>query len=385
MITTLKTGFARILQINNKLLLINQVILIFITYILLRYRYKTKEDVLNLDKRTVYQLIKKNTLESLINNDITEHLPKNNELIKINYNNQSQKKDDYYNIDKNKIVEVIRKYGIGTCGPRGFYGTCILHLELENVITSYYINKKESIKQEEKESLFLSNGATGIISTILTFVKSKHNVFIDQNSHPLVKRALKISKATIYEKENLIINVAEYKKLKFKFIVVDGDLKDFKNLKMYKEKGFRIIYCSSIIRKMTVPDYIDVFFSLLPYNGGFAICTKSAIEYMKLTAASYVFSASLPAFLAECNIQAINSVFKGNSEISEISDSLKNLLISQNLKILRDSHYLVIKAEKNNGFIQNLLKKYFIENYDVENFKILKIRNKNQLKDILIK
>ncbi|KCZ74452.1 hypothetical protein H311_04583, partial [Anncaliia algerae PRA109] len=46
------------------------------------------------------------------------------------------------NKHRNEIKEIIKEYGIGTCGPRGFYGTLDLHLEIENKISSHY--KRES-------------------------------------------------------------------------------------------------------------------------------------------------------------------------------------------------------------------------------------------------
>jgi hypothetical protein len=38
-------------------------------------------------------------------------------------------------------VETIRKYGVGSCGPRGFYGTVGKHLERNfNLLSVNYVN-----------------------------------------------------------------------------------------------------------------------------------------------------------------------------------------------------------------------------------------------------
>ena len=34
-------------------------------------------------------------------------------------------------------IDIIRTYGIGTCGPRGFYGTVDVHLDLEKSIAEF--------------------------------------------------------------------------------------------------------------------------------------------------------------------------------------------------------------------------------------------------------
>lgn len=39
---------------------------------------------------------------------------------------------------KKECVEVLRTYGCGSCGPRGFYGTVDLHLELENALADFF-------------------------------------------------------------------------------------------------------------------------------------------------------------------------------------------------------------------------------------------------------
>ncbi len=34
-------------------------------------------------------------------------------------------------------VEAIRQYGVGTCGPRGFYGTFDIHISLEKELAAF--------------------------------------------------------------------------------------------------------------------------------------------------------------------------------------------------------------------------------------------------------
>jgi serine palmitoyltransferase len=36
-----------------------------------------------------------------------------------------------------KAIETLKKYGVGTCGPRGFYGTIDVHMDLERDISRF--------------------------------------------------------------------------------------------------------------------------------------------------------------------------------------------------------------------------------------------------------
>lgn len=40
-------------------------------------------------------------------------------------------------VAKEKAVEALRKYGVGSCGPPGFYGTLDVHMELEEKIAAF--------------------------------------------------------------------------------------------------------------------------------------------------------------------------------------------------------------------------------------------------------
>jgi serine palmitoyltransferase len=38
---------------------------------------------------------------------------------------------------KNRSATAISKYGVGSCGPRGFYGTVDVHLDLESALAKF--------------------------------------------------------------------------------------------------------------------------------------------------------------------------------------------------------------------------------------------------------
>uniref|UniRef100_A0A8W7Q149 Serine palmitoyltransferase 1 n=1 Tax=Anopheles coluzzii TaxID=1518534 RepID=A0A8W7Q149_ANOCL len=48
---------------------------------------------------------------------------------------------------KQAAIKSLRKYGVGSCGPRGFYGTVDVHLELEERLAKF-MNVEEAVKTE---------------------------------------------------------------------------------------------------------------------------------------------------------------------------------------------------------------------------------------------
>ncbi|CAK9303965.1 unnamed protein product [Gordionus sp. m RMFG-2023] len=56
----------------------------------------------------------------------------------INYKKEEASKDYLIKNDLNAIaISSLRRYGTGSCGPRGFYGTIDIHLALENTLASF--------------------------------------------------------------------------------------------------------------------------------------------------------------------------------------------------------------------------------------------------------
>ena len=70
---------------------------------------------------------------------------------------------------KSNLQEVVGKYGVGTCGPRGFYGTIDLHQVLEESVAEYF-------KQES--AVIYSQAFSAVSSTIPAFVKRDDIVFV---------------------------------------------------------------------------------------------------------------------------------------------------------------------------------------------------------------
>lgn len=63
----------------------------------------------------------------------------------------------------------LRKYGVGSCGPRGFYGTMDVHLELEERIAKF---------MEMEEAVVYSYGFSTVASAIPAYSKRGDIIFV---------------------------------------------------------------------------------------------------------------------------------------------------------------------------------------------------------------
>lgn len=77
-------------------------------------------------------------------------------------------------LDKEKSVmdsalESLNKYGVGSCGPRGFYGTIDVHLELEDRLAKFL---------EVEETCVYSYGFSTIASAIPAYAKKGDIIFV---------------------------------------------------------------------------------------------------------------------------------------------------------------------------------------------------------------
>lgn len=65
-------------------------------------------------------------------------------------------------------LNTMAKYGVGSCGPRGFFGTIDVHLELEERLAKF---------MEVEETCVYSYGFSTIASAIPAYAKRKDIIF----------------------------------------------------------------------------------------------------------------------------------------------------------------------------------------------------------------
>ena len=90
---------------------------------------------------------------------------------------------------KEKAIQALRKYGVGTCGPRGFYGTLDVHLELEQKIANFL---------GMEASIVYAQGFSCISSVIPAFAKRGDIIVADKSVNFAIQKGISISRSHVY-------------------------------------------------------------------------------------------------------------------------------------------------------------------------------------------
>lgn len=246
-------------------------------------------------------------------------------------------------------ISAIEKYGVGSCGPRGFYGTVDVHLDLEERLAKF---------MEMEEAIVYSYGFTTIASAIPAYCKRRDLVFVDERVNFAIQKGLDASRSNIkYFKHNdaahleqILSQQAQVDKQNPKkaaktrrFLIVEGIYMNTGDIcplpemvKLSREYKLRIFVDESISfgvlgkhgRGVTehfgVPRHeIDMIMGSLDWGvasiGGFCVGSSFVIEHQRLSGLGYCFSASLPPFLTSAAITSLGIMERS----PEIFDKLK--------------------------------------------------------------
>ncbi|VDM33835.1 unnamed protein product [Hydatigera taeniaeformis] len=247
---------------------------------------------------------------------------------------------DFIGDDKlNKVaIKALRTYGLGACGPRGFYGTFDAHLTLEKAI--------ESFLGVEEVALY-SYAFSTIASAIPAYAKRTDVIFADEGVGQAVREGLRASRSTVrYFRHNDINHLEElmvaqeaedsdnpYRASQIRrFLVVEGLYLDYGDIcplphlvdLKYKYK-VRIILDESISfgvlgktgRGVTEHfginvEHVDLITSSLETAigvcGGFCAGSHFVVDHQRLSGQGYCFSASLPPMLAAAAQAAVEQL-----------------------------------------------------------------------------
>jgi serine palmitoyltransferase len=85
-------------------------------------------------------------------------------------------------------IATLRKYGLGSCGPPGFYGTIDVHLELERAIASFL---------GTEASIIYSQSFSTASSVIPAFCKRGDVIVADRGINFVIQKGLQLSRSTI--------------------------------------------------------------------------------------------------------------------------------------------------------------------------------------------
>ncbi|KAI0850246.1 PLP-dependent transferase [Daldinia vernicosa] len=253
---------------------------------------------------------------------------------------------NFYNFNasepiKEKAIQTLRTYGVGPCGPPQFYGNQDVHMQTEQDIAMFL---------GTQSCIIYAHAFSTISSVIPTFCKRGDVIVADRMVNYSIRKGLEASRSNIkwYEHndmedlEQVMKKVAEEqakkKILTRRFIVTEGlfemvgDCSNLPKLVELKEKyKFRIAldetWSFGVLgrngRGLTEAQNVDseavdmIIGSMagpLCAAGGFCAGSKDVVRHQRINAASYTYSAALPAMAAVTASETLN-VLQCNPDI----------------------------------------------------------------------
>ena len=231
-------------------------------------------------------------------------------------------------------MQTLRTYGVGPCGPPGFYGTQDIHLKTEADIAAHL---------GTPACIVYAQAFSTVSSVIPAFSKRGDVIVADRRVNYAIRKGMQISRSTVRwfahnDLEDLARVLAAVareqagKPLTRRFIVTEGlfeDVGDLPHLPAIVELKLRY-KCRLILdetwsygvlgrtgrglsehQNVDVADVDMLIGSLagpLCAGGGFCAGTDEVVEHQRISALAYTFSAALPAMLATTASETINLV-----------------------------------------------------------------------------
>ncbi|CAH8483945.1 unnamed protein product [Heterobilharzia americana] len=261
-------------------------------------------------------------------------------------------------------IEQMKKYGVGSCGPRGFYGTFDVHLELEKKLAEFLSVEK---------AVIYSYGAATFSSAIPSYSKRTDVIFADEGISHTAYQGLIASRSHVkffhhnnmdHLEQLLIVQAKKDEEdpkralLTRRFFVVDGLYLNYGDICPLPELiALKYKYKVRILLDETmsfgvlgktgkgVTEYYGVDIedidlisgsleTALGVCGGFCAGSQFVVGHQELSGQGYCFSASLPPMLASaackavCKLQSSLENGKRNKRLLELSRLTDNLFHS---------------------------------------------------------
>ncbi|KAJ3552025.1 hypothetical protein NM688_g4379 [Phlebia brevispora] len=252
---------------------------------------------------------------------------------------------------KERVIDTVRKYGLGSCGPPGFYGTQDVHIQLEQDIADFL---------GTEASIIYAQAFSTISSVIPAFCKRGDIIVADRGVNFAIQKGLQISRCTIRWFDHndmksleqvLQSTEKEWRKKKGpltrRFIVTegvfdhDGAMSDLPKLVELKLKyKYRLILDESVSfgsvgrtgRGLTelynVPaSQVDMLVGSLANGltacGGFCAGSHIVVNHQRINGTAFVFSAAMPPSLAVAASEGINILRSTPSILSTLQDNVR--------------------------------------------------------------
>lgn len=236
---------------------------------------------------------------------------------------------------KEVAINTLTKYGCGSCGPRGFYGTIDVHETLEKDIAEF---------MGTPNSIILSDSEATFTSVLPAFAKRGDLVVIDDGCQDAIFTGVCLARCTIiYYKHNdmkdlerILASIRHDDKkagrksdCQRRYVVTEalfrnyGDIIDLPRIcaicdkyffRLFLDESFSFGVLGATGRGLTEHSNMPVssveiicasLSGAAASVGGFSTGSWEVVDYQRLNNAGYVFSASAPPFTAACCSEAI--------------------------------------------------------------------------------
>ena len=254
---------------------------------------------------------------------------------------------------RNKAIEVLREYGVGSCSPPGFYGTSDMHIRLERSIAEFL---------GMENAIVYSQGFSTISGVIPAFCKRGDIIVADTGINFAAQKGLQLSRSTVYwydhnnmESLELVLqhvcethNVAGAT-LQRRFIVTEGvfendgaisDLRKIVELKkrfkfrLFLDESYSIGKLEATGRGLTEAQGVDAkdiefiignLATSFGAAGGFCASSKHAVHHQRINGLSFVFSAAMPVMCVVGANEAMNKVEHEPERLERLAENVRLL------------------------------------------------------------
>lgn len=238
----------------------------------------------------------------------------------------------------------IRKYGVGPCGPRGFYGTMDVHLALERDLADFF---------GTEGGIVYSYDLATAPSIVAAFLRRGDLILHDEALHASLRLGVSQSRADVLEfrhndldhLQDLMLaanDAAPRTPLNRRFVVVEGIYANSGTLSPLPEiVALAEAYCFRVLLDESMSlgvlgatgrgacEHHGVPASALTLVcasmstalgsiGGFAVAGAAVTAHQRLSSTGYCFSASLPPFHAVAASQALQRIAAGDAGVATL-------------------------------------------------------------------
>jgi len=250
--------------------------------------------------------------------------------------------------------KALSKYGCGSCGPRGFYGTIDAHLLLEAAMAEFTCTE---------EAILYSDGATTASSTVAAFAKRGDLLVVDEGVYEALGTGITLSRANVkYFKHNDMKDLRRVleriqatdeslgrkKNDQRRFIVVEGLYKNYGTIcplkelvKLKQEFSYRLILDESFsfgalgktgqgalehfgLKAMVDAEIVIISIeNALGSIGGVTVGNEEVVDHQRLSGAGYCFSASSPPFLADAARASLERMKSQPGLVEDLADKVR--------------------------------------------------------------